>query len=452
MSLLARCWLSAPGILLCVACSGDDQVRQVSSDTESATTLVPTYHQDVAPIFNAKCTGCHQEGGIAPFSLTTYEPARERAAQIASYTAERIMPPFLIETGGACGSFDESAALSNEQIARIGEWAETGAAEGTPTGLSPRPLPVLEGGTEFALPQLEPRIQGGMLAEFDEYRCIPVEHGLVDKKFITGYEVVPGNAAIVHHVLGFIIDPNRVVDGRTNAELMQALDDATPGEIGWPCFGMAGDGIEVESMPVTWAPGQGVVNYPGGIGVSFASDRKLVVQVHYNLAGDVPAGTTDQTGVRLRLVDSVERQGIFVLDDQLLQGLAEGTPEALPPQQESVTFEWTRQGGQMGLPPDLPAEIVAVCPHMHVRGRNYLFEVDNGGGFECEGRINRWDFNWQRIYDYNQPPAFDANTRIRVTCGYDTRGETAPVLPGWGTRNEMCTIMMMIGLPPGVFL
>ncbi len=449
MGLLARCRLGAPGICLFLACSNDDVV-QVSEETELAP-LAPTYHRDVAPIFNAKCSGCHQEGGIAPFSLTQYEPARERAAQIAAYTAERIMPPFLIETGGSCGSFDESAALSQAEIDRIGEWAESGAGEGEPVELAPRPLPVLEGGTDFALPEIEPRIQGGELAEFDEYRCIVVEHGLSARKFITGYDVQPGNAAIVHHVLGFIIDPSRAVNGRTNAEIMQELDDQSPDQIGWPCFGMAGDGVEVESMPVTWAPGQGVVDYPGGIGVSLAPERKLVIQVHYNLAGDVPAGTTDQTHVRLRLVDSVERQGFFVLDDALLGGLVAGKPEELPPGQESVTFAWTREGNQMGLQPGLPTEIVALCPHMHVRGRKYLFEVDNGGGFECQGRINRWDFGWQRIYDYSAPPAFTSDTKIRVTCDYDTRRETAPVRPGWGTRNEMCTVMMMVGLPPGVF-
>lgn len=452
MGLLARCCLSAPGILSCVACSGDDAVRQLSSETESAATVAPTYHQDVAPIFSAKCAGCHQDGGIAPFSLTEYEPARERASQIAAYTAERIMPPYLMETGGACGSFDESAALTDLEIARIGEWADGGAAEGTPVALVPRALPVLDGATDFSLPRVEPRIQGGALAEFDEYRCIPVEHGLTTRKFITGYDVAPGNPAIVHHVLGFIIDPNRMVDGRTNAEVMQALDEQSPDSVGWPCFGMAGDGVEVESMPITWAPGQGVVSYPGGVGVSFAPEHQLVIQMHYNLAGDVPADVSDQTDVRLRIVDNVEREGFFILDDELLNGLFTGARHDLPPDQESVKFEWTRQGSQLGLPPGLPTEIVAVLPHMHVRGRKYTFEVDNGGGFECQGRINRWDFAWQRIYDYSAPPAFTSDTRIRVTCDYDTRGEAAPVQPGWGTRNEMCTIMMMVGLPPGVFL
>jgi copper type II ascorbate-dependent monooxygenase-like protein len=450
MSAVKSVLLAGACVLACVACSSDDD-----PGTDPGELAVhgagPTYHQDVGPIFNAKCTGCHQEGGVGPFLLTDYEPARERAGQIAAYTADRIMPPFLIETGGSCGSFDESIALTDAEIATIGEWAELGAPEGTPVAVTPRPLPQLEGGSDFALPTFEPVVMGGPLAEFDEYRCFPVEHGLTSDQFVTGYDVLPGNAAIVHHVLAFIVDPNRVVDGRSNREVMQALDDESPDRVGWPCFGMAGDGVEVESVPVIWAPGQGVVNYPRELGVSFKRDRVLVTQVHYNLAEGTPAVATDQTKLRMRLESSVARQGIFLLADDLLRGLADGTPQPLPAGRESVVVEWTRQARELGLPEELPTELVGLFPHMHGRGRKYTFEVANGADFECQGRVNRWDFNWQRIYDYAEPIPFTADTRVRITCDYDTRGATAPVMPGWGTRNEMCFVMTMLALPPGVF-
>jgi hypothetical protein len=299
---------------------------------------------------------------------------------------------------------------------------------------------------------------GGPLAEFDEYRCFPVEHGLSSDQFVTGYEVLPGNADIVHHVLAFIIDPNRVLEnGSTNAQVMQALDDDSPDRIGWPCFGMAGDGVEVESVPVIWAPGQGVVDYPNGLGVSFRKDRVLVAQVHYNLAGVNPSdtgasGPTDQTKLRMRLADSVQRQGVFLLNDELLRSLNSPTPRVLPAGQESVVIDWTRRVGEIGVPEGLDLELVGLFPHMHGRGRKYTFEVSNGAGFECQGRVNRWDFNWQRIYNYTAPVPVDADTEFRVTCDYDTRDATEDVMPGWGTRNEMCFVMGMLALPPGVFL
>jgi hypothetical protein len=450
----------AIGLLTGVACSSDDDdaTPTVGDDTtgEPSSEGGPTFHADVAPIFNQKCTGCHQEGGVGPFLLTEYAPARERASQIAAYTAGRLMPPFLIETGGECGSFDESIALTEAEIATIGDWVEAGAPEGTLAGgveLAPRPLPQLEGGRDFDLPNFAPQVMGGALAEFDEYRCFPVDLGLTSDQYVTGYDVLPGNAAIVHHVLGFVLDPNQAVEGgATNAQVMQALDDESPDRLGWPCFGMAGEGLEVESAPIVWAPGQGVVSYPGGLGVSLRQDRVLVAQVHYNLADGAAPGQTDQTKVRLRLADSVQRQGVFVLDDALLSTLDSDMPRALPAGQESVVFEWSRRMGDIGIPDGLETELVALFPHMHGRGRKYTFEVSNGGDFECQGRINRWDFNWQRIYDYTVPVPVNADTEFRVTCDYDTRDATADVMPGWGTRNEMCFVMGMLALPPGLFL
>jgi hypothetical protein len=458
---LTRAMLGAAGVSLCCACSDQDDGVPIdptvnASENEAAADDVPTYHRDVAPIFNAKCTGCHQEGGIAPFVLTEFDSAHARATQIAAYTAARVMPPFLIETGGSCGSFDESVALSDEQIATIGAWTEGGALEGTPLNtdltLTQRPLPSLEAGTDFVLPTFEPQIQGGALAEFDEYRCFPIPYEADTDKFVTGYDVLPGNADVVHHVLGVIVDPNQVVDGHTNAEIMQALDDESPDRIGWPCFNLAGDGVEAEAVPVIWAPGQGVVEYPGGLGVKLPRDRVLVAQVHYNMADSHGPVAADTTRIRMRLADSVTRQGIFMLGDHLLDSLYSETPEVLPPGQKSVKVQWSMQGREMGLPEDFQGELVGLFPHMHGRGRKYTFEVANGGDFECQGRVNRWDFNWQRIYDYTKPPPFTADTQMRVTCDYDTSADTEPVLPGWGTRNEMCFVMIMLGLPPGVFL
>jgi hypothetical protein len=443
--------ISLVAIASCVACGEQDTTRAIGTVDVEASEPTPTFHQDVAPIFDAKCTGCHQEGGIAPFALSAYEPARARAAQIAAYTAERIMPPFLIETGGACGSFDEGAALTDAEIATIGRWVETGAARGVPVGPSPRPVLALDAGTDVRLPSFAPVIAGGALAEYDEYRCFRVEPGLAADQFVTGYEVLPGSAPIVHHVIAYIVDPSRVAGERTNGEVMQALDDESPDRLGWPCFGMAGAGVEIESAPVMWAPGQGVVEYPGGVGISLAKDRVLVAQVHYNLADPASRGAVDQTTVRLRLVDRVERQGIFLRWDELLNSLGQ-VPLMLPPGQASTLFQWSRSGADLGVPAGVPGELLALIPHMHGRGNKYTFEVATGGDYACQGRVNRWDVNWQRVYDYAEPVPFTADTQVRVTCDYDTRGDTTPVAPGWGTRNEMCFAALLVGLPPGTFL
>jgi mono/diheme cytochrome c family protein len=49
----------------------------------------------VAPLFAAKCAGCHQEGGIAPFSLTSAQTAHKYAPLILQMTQANEMPPWM---------------------------------------------------------------------------------------------------------------------------------------------------------------------------------------------------------------------------------------------------------------------------------------------------------------------------------------------------------------------
>jgi hypothetical protein len=64
-------------------------------------------------------------------------------------------------------------------------------------------------------------------------------------------------------------------------------------------------------------------------------------------------------------------------------------------------------------------------------------------------RVQRPELEGGAEFSTPVPIPFGSNTRIRITCDYDTSRETAPVLPGWGTRNEMCYAMMMVALPAG---
>jgi hypothetical protein len=441
---------SAGFVLLGSACGGTDTVRVVPESTETA--AVPTFYQDVAPIFTEKCVHCHQKDGIAPFALTDYEAASARSSMIADFTANRLMPPFFIETGGECGSFDESQALSEAQIATIGAWAKGGAVEGTPRELTVPELPKLESGTDFSTPVFTPQIADTELARFDEYRCfqspvLPERDG-----FVTGYEVIPGHPKLVHHVLAFIVDPNRVTEsGLTNAAVMDQLhaSEPDPTREGWSCFGLAGEGVEIESVPVVWAPGEGVVNLPTGLGLSFKQDRRFVIQIHYNMA-DGAAPEADETKVRLKLADTVEREGVVLFDDKLLDTAFGDEPVQLAAGQQSVKFSFETRGAELGLPEGLPTEMMWLWPHMHGRGHKFTFELDNGSGYSCQGRVNAWNFNWQRIYNYETPLPFDSNSKFRVTCDYNTVGATEPIVPGWGTRNEMCFVMTLLALPPGV--
>ena len=72
-------------------------------------------------------------------------------------------------------------------------------------------------------------------------------------------------------------------------------------------------------------------------------------------------------------------------------------------------------------------------------------------GKACAADIQNWDFHWQRMYFYDKPRTLDASTEFKVSCDYETTSVTEPVLPGWGTSNEMCLATLYLTAPISAF-
>lgn len=433
-----------PVLTIAVACGGGDgDASTTDAETDSSgAEATPTYWQDVAPIFFSRCVTCHQGGGIGPFVLDDYAEAKAWAGASASAVEQRTMPPWLVTDDGTCGSFQGSRALAPEEITTIRAWADAGAPEGQPRDdLAAPELDVLDDAVTYKTPLFLPEAAGGALQAYDEYRCFRVDTKLAADRFMTGYSVEPGAADMIHHVLAVIVDPEAPgADGVKNRDIIAALDAESPDRDGWPCYGAAGDGVQPRGIPVSWAPGQGIIELPPGTGYRITEDDWMIVQVHYNLTDAALAGVKDQTAVHIRYADSVEREGHFSLPDDLLQSLATGDPIQLAPGEASVKYsfdfdlgDWLPYyGAQTGA-------LHGVFPHMHQRGRKLTVELIEGDAApQCAADVQQWDFDWQLYYFYDQPLPLTTNSKLRITCDYDTRGATEPVLPGWGTQNEMC--------------
>jgi hypothetical protein len=407
-----------------------------------------TYSADVAPLLNDKCARCHQPGGIAPFSVLDYQTVSVKAPLIAALTKAKQMPPYLVTHDGSCGQFEDADALTDAQIDIIQKWVAQGAKQGTAVSLTAPPIPTLEGGTDLHTPMVTPMAAGTDYAKFDDYRCFLVDTNLTRDQFVTGYDVLPGRQEIVHHVIAFVVDPMKMTkSGKTNAEILAGLQAKEPGKTGWTCFGAAGDGVEEQGSPVVWAPGQGIVRYPDGMGVRLKPTDKLVVQVHYNLADPKTIGLSDSTTVRVRFADAVDRPMLFLLPDGFLETLyAQKQPDSLRPGMPKETYTWKRSMKQMGLEMAPPLEIVGVMPHMHQRGRsNELRVMSDAGRNDCLARVENWNFHWQKAYFYKGArPLLGGDSQLQLTCDYDTSQDHDPVLPGWGTRNEMCLDALMV--------
>ncbi len=187
-----------------------------------------------------------------------------------------------------------------------------------------------------------------------------------------------------------------------------------------------------------------MTRYPADTGYRVAPDSLLIAQIHYNLAAssdDAPGVTTT---VHARLAESVEREGFFQLPDPFLDTLFEGTPASLEPGREAVEYTWELSIDDIR--GELPGfDLFGVLPHMHGYGRSLRFDVVHADDSEtCGIDVPNWDFDWQLYYFYETPLRLGAGDRVRVTCTYDTRAASEPVLPGWGSGDEMCL--------PGAFM
>jgi len=416
-----------------------------------------TFYGEVAPLLADACGSCHAEGGVAPMTFDTYEDAVHWAPAIKAAVDNRTMPPFNVNNDGSCATYADARWLGEEEIARIDAWVAEGTPEGDASLGMPEPpaMPRLEGDNLMTLQgpaDYLPATEGFSFAQSDDYQCFLVDPELGTDKFLTGYDVHPGNDAVVHHVIGFNVDLDRevLIPGQgltTNRALIETLDAESPDVPGWDCYSAAGEGVMIEGVPVTWAPGAGATKFPKGTGIRLAEQEVMVLQVHYNLLEY--DGRPDSTTVELQLSDEVEREARMLLADGFLMTLLEPEPATLPVGLPDAAYEWSMSMDELRTSQDLgdldEVEVLGVLPHMHERGKT--MSVEFGDARSCGARVDRWDFAWQQAYFLEDPIRTRVDEPMHVRCTFDTRDATEPVGPGFGTGDEMCLVGVYIAPP-----
>lgn len=418
-------------------------------DAEVSTAAV--YHGELRPIIDKHCASCHSSGSLAPFNVGTYEEVVAWAPAMMAAVEARIMPPHNINNDGTCHTFVDANWLTDEEIGTFRRFVEGGYKLGDPTipRIEPEVLAVLTGDDLQVVDFGTYTTTSAPESPADDYQCFRIPLELAQDKFLVGYEVLAENINITHHLLGFRVVPT---DGVNQAQ-MDTLEAEHPG-VGWDCYGAAGENVIPSGVPVTWAPGTGATEFPEGTGMRFSPGDVLVVQVHYYLPNG--AGATDATAIKLKWADSVEREAFQFLYDPFLYSKFSSTPASLEPGQEAASYRWVRSFKEM-----LPLEhgegdidLIALTPHMHKRGRTMAVslrtpesadptDTSDMSTSQCLADVDRWDFNWQRSFFYTTPIRVPATYEVEVECQWDTRDSTEPVLPGFGTNNEMCLLGLM---------
>jgi hypothetical protein len=257
---------------------------------------------------------------------------------------------------------------------------------------------------------------------------------MTSTQYVTGFNVVPGNEAIVHHVIAFLATPDQVAT-------YEDMDAAESGP-GYTCFG--GTGGPARTWIGGWAPGSRGSDLPPGLGIAIAPGSMIILQVHYNShAGGFQA---DRSAIQLKLDASVDKPATvqpwtnpsWVTSDAMLIPAGDGDV------MHAWDFDATAltQGDAMTL--------YGAALHMHQLGTRARLTLQHAdGSSECMLSISDYDFHWQGMYGFVEPKAYQPGDELHLECHYDNSAENQPyvnevqqaprdVTWGEGTTDEMC--------------
>ena len=386
----------------------------------------PTYHREVSRILQANCQECHRPGQVAPFSLLGYDQARKRAGDLARVTHEKTMPPWHASTTEG-GPFRGVRVLPEADIAALTAWAEAGAPEGDPKD-APPPLEFASGW------QLgEPDLVLTMPTTFelgaegaDEHRVFVIPTGLLEGKWVAAIDYKPGNARIVHHALG----------GFDTKKRARIFDEADP-RPGYKVFG--GFGFLPDGLLSGWSPGHQATVSPEGVGRYMPAGADFLLQVHYHRSGKAESDAT-RVGIYFAKAPIDKEQRVAVVSPppgrfRIIPALNIPAGSA----QHEVTGTMTLDGEDRHL--------IGITPHMHWLGKDFLMTATfPDGSKRTLIKIDRWDFNWQDLYDLAETISLPKGTRIDMVAHFDNSSANPanptkpPVAVGWGeqTTDEMC--------------
>jgi len=370
-----------------------------------------TYHKHVSRIVQEKCQDCHRPGEAAPFALLTYKQARGWADMIREVVEAGQMPPW--HADAPPGHFANDRRLSAEQKKTILAWVDQGCPEGDPKD-APPPRAFKEG---WRLGR-EPDVVLTMNKPVDvpaqylyglagmPYQYVPVGEPFKEDTWVQAAEVRPDFRSALHHVIAFVVPPG------------QTIMDVAGEDFG-------------RHMLAAYVPGDQPVVYPEGLAKLVPKGSQIVFELHYT-----PNGKAGRDRSSIGLVLAKKPPQMAATTDAIFT-----EKFAIPPGADGHVVKAARTY-------DRPVTLIALTPHMHLRGKSFRYElVTPDGKREVLLNVPRWDFNWQVSYLLAKPRALLAGSRIECTAWYDNSAAN-PVNPDPTARvrwGNMTWEEMMIG-------
>ena len=451
--------LFVAAVTIAAACSGPE----VQDDPPDAGVPRITWFQDVGPVIAQRCMSCHQDGGIAPFPLTEYDDAVAIAPQLLEAVDTGLMPPFDAYAEDDCQprhGWKGDPRVTPDERDLLARWITDGLVRGDEVLLEPAPVERLAGVTHSMSP-VEGFVTTGSV---DQFMCFVLDPALTTEMWLTGWEVVPTNLEVVHHV---VVTP-------LAADLLALAHQ----------YDVVGKPIPCVPSTMTetigaWTPGQAPFETPAGVAWKLPANSGIQIQMHYHPGGRA-TNDPDATGVNLRLQAAAPAKS-YVIGGW---GNAGQAPALLPGAHDNGGVEFRIPANvaehveTMRFAVDLPDGAARIPlfvsqPHMHYFGTRLEVRIERAAPAPGEPAnecliSSRWDFDWQRTYQYDAPiaelPTFGDGDVVEVRCTYDNtlenpfvqralmeQGLSAPidVFLGGQSLDEMCLGIfgMIVDLP-----
>ena len=355
----------------------------------------PTFSTDVAPIFQRACQRCHQETGIGPMSLVTYDEVRPWVRQIRDRVERRMMPPWHIDRTVGIQAFKNDFSLTDAEIDTVVRWVDAGAPEGNPADLPP-PIdwpPASEWELDSTLGQPDLVVSSTPYTVTangqDQWWNPTIEfEGIPEARWIKAAEFKPSyplGVRVVHH---------------GHVRLQQPEDDFVVRLAGM------GVGKRWEVLP----EGVGKLVQPGPAQVRFS--------LHYFPVGETVEDDVVEVGVwfhpRGYQPERVTEGEVRLLIDGTFTSGPRARDLIIPPH-GYLTLEHAYVM-------DRPVMLHSYRPHMHMRGSGMSMEaIYPDGSRELLSSVNRYDHNWQiqYIYEDHVQPLLPKGTVLMFHSHYD---------------------------------
>jgi hypothetical protein len=360
-----------------------------------------TYHRDISRILQAHCIECHRDGGLAPFSLETHEDVIEHAAMIRRQVERGAMPPWFAAPSSH-GLFANDRSLTDSDKATLLNWLRSDRPLGNP---AEAPLPRIDqNGWTIGTPQVVFQIPKPVNIPAEgvmPYQVQVVETSFREERWVRGYEIVPTDPSVVHHVIVNMHPKGSKITG-----------------------GGEGEG----GYFAAYVPGNTGRLLPDGFAKRLPAGARLSFQIHYTPNGKA---TADQLTLGLIFADKPPLNEVHVA--------AVAHPRLNIPPHAANHVETKRQQVPFNL------NVTGFMAHMHVRGKSFKYELTTPDGkTETLLDIPRYDFNWQLNYQYAQPRFIPRGSTVTITAVFDNSSNNpANPDPGktvrWGqqTYDEM---------------